>query len=208
MKKINKGVIPVVLVALVSIVLIGLFYYYDFAHLQPTPGKIAGKKPERPQGAELFTLFGNGAILAGALSFSWYLLKKKLKSPFKIVKIVAKKAFSFHTYIGWAALALVAVHGGYFLITDFKNTNNLTGAAAFLLLLSLAIYGYVLQRKKKKSIRSAHFILSILWIGALLVHGGGFVIAFGVGLAGLFILVTIFEKKLKKPNKMKKPIVS
>ncbi|WP_423801241.1 hypothetical protein [Neobacillus sp. SAB-20_R2A] len=63
----------------------------------------------------------------------------------------------------------------------------------------MAIYGYVLDRKKKKPIRSAHFVLSILWIAAVLVHGGGFAVGTGVTMAVLYIGVTWLERKNLKP---------
>jgi ABC-type Fe3+ transport system permease subunit len=198
-----KGYIPVIITAFISITLIILFYYHQPAHPQHLPGKFSGKRPERHEGGGIFKLMGSGAIIVGAFSFSWYLLKKKLKSPFKIIKMTAKKVFSFHTFAGWAALALVAIHGGYYLITDFTNTKNLTGAAAFLLLLCLAVYGYMLNRKKKKVMRSAHFILCIMWIIAAFVHGGSLVIICGVVLAVLFVGITWFEKREKKLSELK-----
>jgi hypothetical protein len=203
LKKNIREYFPVITTALISIVLIILSNYYHPAHPHPDPGKFTGRRPERREGGGIFKLLGNGAVLAGALSFSWYLFKKKLKSPFQVIKTAAKKAHSVHTYVGWIALALVAVHGGYYLITDFKNENILTGAAAFLLLLCLAGYGYILKRKKKKTVRSAHFILSIMWIAAILIHGGGFVVACGIGMAVLFVGVTWLERRTKRTSKLK-----
>ncbi|MCH6267341.1 MULTISPECIES: hypothetical protein [Neobacillus] len=199
MKKNFKIYIPIIITVLICLILIGLFLYYQITNPHDGPENLAGKAREREDEGGIFKLMGNGAILAGALSFSWFLLKKKLKSPFPIVKVGARKAHSLHTYTGWAALALVVIHGGYYLIKEFTKTDNLTGASAFLLLLCLAIYGYVLDRKKKKPIRSAHFVLSILWIAAVLVHGGGFAVGTGVTMAVLYIGVTWLERKNLKP---------
>ncbi|GHI00745.1 hypothetical protein [Neobacillus kokaensis] len=197
MKNKFREYIPIIIVGLICIALIAFYLYYEPLYHQLEHEKFNGIRQDDDGAGEFFKLFGNGAIIAGTLSFSWYLLKKKLKSPFEYVKIAAKKVFSFHTYFGWTALALVVIHGGYYLITDFKKPDNLTGAAAFLLLLFLAAYGYLLKRnkKRKKTLRSAHFILSIMWIAALLVHGGGFVIGCGVALAVLFVGITWLERR-------------
>jgi len=202
MTKIIRVYFPVMIIALISITFIIVSLYYHPVHHHPDFGKISDKRPVRKEGRGLFKLLGNGAVLVGALSFSWYLFKKKLKSPYLIIKIAAKKAYHIHTYAGWAALILIAIHGGYFLITDFKNKNNLTGAAAFFILLSLAVYGYILKRKKKKTLRIAHFCLSLMWIAAILIHGGGFVIACGITIAVLFAGITLVEKKTKRMSKL------
>ncbi|AZU60323.1 hypothetical protein [Neobacillus mesonae] len=194
MKNKLQGYFPIIIAGLICIALLAFYLYYEPLYHQLDHEKFKGDDDEA---GGIFKLLGNGAIIVGTLSFSWYLLKKKLKSPFKYVKIAAKKVFSFHTYFGWAALALVVIHGGYYLITDFKKPDNLTGAAALVLLLFLAGYGYLLNRNKKgkKKLRSAHFILSIMWIAAILIHGGGFVIGCGVALGVLFLGVTWLERR-------------
>lgn len=196
MNKTIKGTIPII-TGLISIIFIAVYYYMELT--------LPHDHHKEDAAGELFKLLGNGAIIAGTISFSWYLLKKKLKSPFALVKTVAKKAYRYHTNIGWIVLGLVAVHGGYFLITDFSNHDNLTGASAFILLLCLAGYGYFLNKskKKKKALRSAHFALSIMWIAAILIHGGGFVIACGTMLAALYAGVTWYERRSEKRMKHK-----
>ncbi|MCM3568627.1 hypothetical protein [Neobacillus mesonae] len=185
-----KEYTPIIITGVIYFAFIFLYLFY-----QPYYHELKGH--DHHNGGGIFKLLGNGAILAGTLSFSWYLLKKKLKSPFGLIKIAAKRVHSVHTYAGWTALALVVIHGGYYVITNFKKPDNLTGAAALLLLLFLAGYGFKLKRntKKKKVLRSTHFILSIMWIAALLIHGGGFVIGCGASLAVLFAGITWLERR-------------
>jgi hypothetical protein len=181
-----------------------LYYYYAPSHPErPSGGKPAGKPPERREGGGIFKLLGNISVFVGAFSFLWFLLKKKLKSPFNVIKWTAKKVYKWHTYAGWATLVLVVVHGGYYLIKDFKNTNNLTGSASLLILLFLASYGYMLNKKKKPLLRAYHFTLSLMWIVAILIHGGGLVIGVGVGMAVLYVGLTWFENKQKREDNPK-----
>lgn len=185
--KTNVGrYLPAIGMILVAIVLIGYSYFTKFA--APLPR-------HHGEGGGIFKLLGNVSILFGGLSFSWFLLKKKLKSPLKIVKIAAKKSYSFHTTFGFIGLILVVIHGGYYLITDFSNRNTLTGIAAFLILACLAAYGYIFKRSKNKVLKKVHYYLSYVWILAILIHGGGLVIATGVGLVALYFIITYVERK-------------
>jgi cytochrome b561 len=148
---------------------------------------------------EIFTLLVEGGILLGAASFSWFIFKKKLKESAKFIKTIGKKVYNLHTYFGWAALILVVVHGGYFLITDPTNRNNYTGIAGFLILVCLAVYGLVTKGSKNKSIKKVHFMLTFIWAAAILIHGGSFVL-FACGLlVGLYLLLSL--KKLKQNQK-------
>jgi hypothetical protein len=202
LKKNIKVNISIIVAGLIALILIALYYYYGPTHPKRPPSG-TGKPPEHREGGGIFKLLGNISVFVGAFSYLWFLLKKKLKSPFKVIKWTAKKVYNLHTYAGWATLFLVVVHGGYYLIKDFKNTNNLTGTASLLLLLFLAWYGYILNKKKKPAWRAYHFTLSLMWIVAILIHGGGLVIGVGVGMAVLNIVLTWFEKRQKTGEKPK-----
>ncbi|WML55212.1 hypothetical protein RCG17_11835 [Neobacillus sp. PS3-12] len=189
MKTNVRKYLPAIGMILIAIVLIGYSYFTKSAAHHPGP------PPQEEEGGGIFKLLGNVSILFGGLSFSWFLLKKKLKSPLKLVKIAAKKSYSFHTTFGFIGLILVIIHGGYYLITDFSNRNTFTGIAAFLILACLAAYGYIFKRSKNKVLKKVHYYLSYVWIVAILIHGGGFVIATAAGLLFVYFLTSYFERK-------------
>jgi drug/metabolite transporter (DMT)-like permease len=197
MKSNVKKYIPALGIIVVGIVLIAYSYLTKSAdHPQgPPPGGARPPGHHEEEGGGIFKLLGNGAILLGALSFSWFLLKKKLKSSSNLVKTLAKKSYKFHTVFGFAGLILVVIHGCYYLFTDFSNRNTPTGIAAFLLLACLAAYGYIFNRSKNKVLKKIHYYLSYVWIVAILIHGGGFVIATAVGLLVLYFLLSYLEGK-------------
>lgn len=198
MKNNIRKFLPAIGIIVIGILLIGYSYFTKSAmpHQGPSPGGSRRLKHD-DEGLGIFKLLGNIAILLGALSFSWFLLKKKLKSSAKFIKTLAKKSYSFHTVFGFSGLILVAIHGGYYLITDFSNHNTLTGIAAFLIMACLGAYGYYFKRSKNKVLKKIHYVLSYVWIIAILIHGGGFVIATAAGLLFLFFLLPYIERKPK-----------
>lgn len=193
---------PAIAVIVIAIVLIGYSYFTKspVQHQGPPPGGTGTRPPKHDEegGLGIFKLLGNIAILLGALSYSWFLLKKKLKSPSKGIKTLAKKSYRFHTVFGFVGLILVVIHGGYYLITDFSNRNTLTGIAAVLIMACLAAYGYIFKRSKNQVLKKVHFYLSHIWIIAILIHGGGFVIATAVGLLFLYFVMSYMERKPRK----------
>ncbi|MCM2533133.1 hypothetical protein NDK43_12920 [Neobacillus pocheonensis] len=198
MKNNVRKYIPAFAIIVIGILLIGYSYFTKSAgtHQGPPPSGILPNKHEE-EGLGIFKLLGNGAILLGALSFSWFLLKKNLKSSSKLIKTIVKKSYSFHTVFGFVGLILVVIHGGYYLITDFSNHNTLTGIAAFLIMACLAGYGYYFKKSKNKLLKKVHYYLSFVWIIAIFIHGGGFVITTGAGLLLIVFLISYIEKKPK-----------
>lgn len=196
--------IPAILVVLISILL--LAYSYTIPHRPPGNAAAvhhatkfhAGMHPLKGKKGFDFTLLGNIAIACGAISYWWFLFKKKLISPSKSLKNTAKRLYFIHTYTGWIALILIIIHGGYYLITDLHNPKLLTGIIAFLLLLTLAIYGWLYKRVKNKFMRTSHFILGNVWLVALLVHAGGFFITMVVVTLVLWGVIRIVDSSSKK----------
>jgi hypothetical protein len=177
---------PAIAVAIISILLIA-YYFYAASH---------ETNPQPPQG-NFFTTLGTFAVISGAISFSWFRFKKKLKSPSLFIKKLAKIFYVAHTYAGWIALVLIGVHGGYFLITRLNDSNILSGLAAFFLNLTLAIYGWFIKRKPNKFMRKTHFLLSILWLLVLIVHAGGTFIAIAIITLMVWGIIWIVEKRAK-----------
>lgn len=191
-----KTVLPAFVAAVIGLALIALYYLrvpvVHIGFLQAIHVKGNDSLDE------IFTLLVEGGILLGAASFSWFIFKKKLKDSTKFIKTIGKKVYNLHTYFGWAALILVVLHGGYFLVTDPSNRNNYTGIAGFLILVCLAVYGLLTKGTKNKSTKKVHFMLTFIWAAAILIHGGSFVL-FACGLlAGLFILLSLKKLKLKQ----------
>jgi hypothetical protein len=203
--KSRRVYIPVVLIALLCIGLLVWYFTHMPVHPDHTPG--APRVPE--QDGEhfgknhgpyhgLFTLLSQIAIVFGAVSFFWLRFKKKLGSPNNLVKKLGKIVYSAHTYAGWAALILVVAHSVYFLITDFSSNETFSGLAAFFPLLGLGVYGYLLKRYPNRFMRAAHMGLSLLWIPALLIHGGGIAVLTTIITAVAFVAVWWLDKQARQ----------
>lgn len=199
MKLSRKVLIPAVIVAVISIALV---IYALYTMPQHVPGEhprgIPGERP--PEGSslkEIFNNVGNVAILCGAVSYLWFIFKKRLTSPSQPVKKLGKVIYKFHSYTGWAALLLTVVHGVYY-IAKVDEHGYLTGIAAFLLLLSLAVYGWLLKRYRNKFMRSAHFLLCNLWVAALLIHAGGSAVLMTGATLLIWIAVWAVERSIKR----------
>ncbi|MCH5586629.1 hypothetical protein MK805_16970 [Shimazuella sp. AN120528] len=200
MKKDKRVFIPIILISLIFLFFVAYSAYKT--SLQP-PGNHQSTPPNgihnlNEQKGFDFTIFGNAAIVLGAISYWWLLFKKKLASPFKPLKLWGKRLYAIHTFTGWIALILVIIHGTYYLFTKFDDPKLLTGIAAFLILLTLAIYGWFYQRVKNKYIRTSHFILSHIWLIALFIHAGGLFFFMIVVTILLWATITWIDKRNKQ----------
>jgi ABC-type Fe3+ transport system permease subunit len=196
LKQNRRILLPAIIIMLISLLLV-LYYYYTLPARPTGPHPGVHPHPDKERGFD-FTLFGNIAIACGAVSYWWFLFKKMLTSPSKPLKKIAKRIYSIHTYMGWAALVLVIIHGAYYLITDLQNTKLFTGIAAFLLLLALAMYGWLYRRVRNKFMRTSHFILGNAWLVALLVHAGGFFIFMVVITVLLWCVIRFMDSSARK----------
>ncbi|NGM84293.1 hypothetical protein G5B47_17930 [Paenibacillus sp. 7124] len=144
---------------------------------------------------EPFKLLGTIAVVCGAVSFSWMGFKKKLKSTSLPVRKLGKLLHRVHQFKGWTALVLILVHGAYYLITKLHDDKIFTGLAAFLILLALAGYGWLIKRVRNKWMRKVHFFLSLIWIPLLLLHAGGSAIVTGVITAVVWAGAALLERR-------------
>jgi hypothetical protein len=190
--------IPAIIVIIASILLVAFSLFAIKHGPQPIPGggpPPDGRRPpgEGGSGLELFKTFGTLALLCGAISFSWLRFKNRLKSKSEPIKKIAKTIYTAHTYTGYAALIFILA-GTYFLITKFHDVNIYTGLASFIILLTLAVYGWLIKRVRNKYMRKVHFLLSIVWIPALLLHAGGSFIMTAVVTIALWAVFWILER--------------
>ncbi|BCG57199.1 hypothetical protein [Paenibacillus sp. URB8-2] len=190
--------IPAILAVIFSLLLIAYSFYAQANGTHPQPSSGAGGLP--PQGGrkedlELFKWLGTMAVVCGAVSFSWVRFKKKLRSSSLPVQKLGKLLHRIHQFMGWTALALILVHGAYYLITRLQDDKIFTGLAAFLILLTLAGYGWLIKRVRNKWMRKAHFFLSLMWIPLLLLHAGGSAILTAVITAVVWVGVTFLERQ-------------
>nr|WP_206109311.1 hypothetical protein [Paenibacillus sp. HB172176] len=167
MSKNKKVWIPAIFTVAAAILL--LVYYF----LTPHP-RI--REHEHPMEGIVKTL-GTISLYMGAVSFSWYWFKRKRKSPSQLLRKVGKMLHAIHQPLGWATLLFIAVHGAYFLIIKPHDHKIMSGIANFLLLLTLAGYGYFILRIRNKWMRTVHRMLAIAWVPILFFHAGGSVIA-------------------------------
>jgi hypothetical protein len=185
MKNKRLVVYPALLIVSISVILILYSLFLSPANDQFQRSEDAGGT---------YKTLGNIAIIFAAISFTWLRLKKKRISTSKPIKWLAKFMYSIHTYMGWAALALIAVHGTYFILTDFQKSATKSGLAAFLLLLTLAGYGYMFRKVKKPIMRKIHFALALSWIVAALIHAGGIIILMSILTLIAWLIIGWVEK--------------
>lgn len=199
--------IPAILVAAASLILI-LYAFFGMAHHAP-PGAAAGAlphdmKPKGEKGSEgLFKNFGTIAVFCGAVSYVWLRLKTKRRSPSSVVQILVKWFDKLHTYAGYGAIVLVAVHGVYFLTQAAVKDDTYTGLAAFALLLSLGVYGFLIRRVKNKHMRKIHFLLATAFAVVACIHAGSSAIMATVCTIAFWGLVLLMERSARPAGERK-----
>lgn len=202
--------IPAIIAAVVAALFVAYYYYMSSSHGSGMPEGSAGARNlpnggmrphggERPGGAGgIFKTLGTISVFLGAVSFSWFWFKRKLKSPSMIVRKVGKLLHSVHKLIGWVTLIIIAVHGTYFLITKTNDNNIYTGLAGFVILLMIAGYGFFINKVRNKWMRTVHRSLGLLWVPVLLLHAGKSVILAIIVSLAVWVLVWILEMLVRK----------
>lgn len=192
--------IPFVLVLCVSV---GILIYSLFTFSPPDASQIPkpmngenGFRPEEGVG-EWFKWLGTIAVWLIAFSVSWYGFKR-LKKKTKIVKKASKYTFQWHHWAGWIAVGLIAVHAAFFLITKLSDPNIKTGLAAFIPLVTLAIYGLFLQRAPKPFIRLLHMLLAAFALIAIAIHAGDTFWAAISAIIAAWLLAWAYERHKQK----------
>jgi hypothetical protein len=176
MRKNRTLFIPALLVATASFFLI-LYSFFGVTHVVPpsNPGSLpAGMGHRMEKGSEnLFKTLGTVAVFVAAVSYAWLRLKKKRRSSSRFVRVIVKWFDKLHKYTGYLAIIFVVAHGTYFLTQAVIKKETYTGIAAFALLLSLGIYGFLIERMPNKHMRKVHFMLATAFAIVALIHGGG-----------------------------------
>lgn len=199
-----KVMIPAIIVVLACAALIVYeFYVSPAGGPRPEGGfRPDGKHFEKSPLREIFNWFGTMSIIGGAITYSWVLFKKKLKSQSLILKKFSKLLFRVHNVVGYAILVLGIAHGVYYLYTEkLAHKGMLSGIAAFVLLLAVGVYGFLIRRLKNKYTKKVHFWVSNASLFALLIHAGGSFIGPAVGALAVWGIAeiaerTIFQKQL------------
>jgi hypothetical protein len=198
----RKLFIPAILIAAAA----ALILYAVFGIQNQRPPGMNGERPGPGPGndegsAGIFRTLGTIAVFCTAVSYAWFRLKSKRRSASAIVRRGVKLFYAVHTYTGYLALILIAVHGTYFLIKGMHQDSILSGIAAFSLLLSVGVYGFLIKRVRNKSMRTVHWGLGTAFLAAGLVHAGGSAIAAVLSVIGLWILVWLLERlELKRED--------
>ncbi|UUZ82283.1 hypothetical protein LJK88_49155 [Paenibacillus sp. P26] len=167
-------------------------------------GPAARHEAEGEKGGEgLFKNFGTIAVFCGAVSYVWLRLKTKRRSPSSVVQILVKWFDKLHTYAGYGAIVLVAVHGVYFLTQAAVKDDTYTGLAAFALLLSLGVYGFLIRRVKNKHMRKIHFLLATAFAVVACIHAGSSAIMATVCTIAFWGLVLLMERSARPAGERK-----
>ncbi|WP_433945477.1 hypothetical protein [Paenibacillus sp. SN-8-1] len=211
MNKSRKVFIPAILLTLAALALIlyGQFGIQEqmqpgMDRNQPGQGTVTGQGPgsglrpergEREEGPEgIFKTLGTIAVFSAAASYAWVILKNKRRSASMLVRKGVKLFYAVHTYTGYLAMVLIAVHGVYYLIKGMHQDSILTGIAAFTLLIATGVYGFLIKRVRNKYMRAVHLGLGSAFLAAGLVHAGGSAILAVLCVIGLWILIRILER--------------
>lgn len=159
-----------------------------------------GKPPSDHALRENFSLLGQIAVWMFAFSSLWYGVKRiKKKSP--LFRNIARRIYQYHHWGGYIAVVLIVIHGTFFLLNDIENDNVKTGISAFILLITLAIYGLWLQKAPQPILRVYHRILGLLAAIIIAIHAGGI---FFAALAGVLAIWLVFwwdgQRQLKQKS--------
>jgi hypothetical protein len=119
---------------------------------------------------EIFAWVGKLAVIMGALSMSWYFVKRKRVSKIDSVRKFANFLYSLHKVTGFGALFLIIAHGTYFFWNEWPELETITGLLAFVMLITLVIYGIRLNRQLLPRTRRIHYILALIWIVVTIIH--------------------------------------
>jgi membrane-associated HD superfamily phosphohydrolase len=114
-----------------------------------------------------------------------------------IVQFLVKWLDKLHQFAGYAAILLIAVHGIYFLVQAAVKRETYTGIAAFALLLSLGVYGFLMRRVPNKYMRKVHFLLATAFAAVALIHAGGSAIAAILSIIVFWLLIRLLDRKTK-----------
>ncbi|WP_337588945.1 hypothetical protein [Gorillibacterium massiliense] len=142
----------------------------------------------------LFTTAGTIAVYTAAIGFSWFWFKKKRKSPSLTVRKIGKLLYAAHKGLGWATLALGAIHGTFQLINRFGDHKIYSGLASFVLMFMIIGYGMFIPKVRNKWMRTVHRFLGVIWVPVLILHAGGSAIIATCGTLAIGGLVWVFER--------------
>lgn len=144
---------------------------------------------------DVFEQVGKLAMIFGAISFTWFLMKKKLASKVVHVRKFAKWFYQAHIYTGWLAFGLVAAHGTYFALTKWEEDDVITGLIAAGILVVLVVMGIVLKSRRDAKVRKAHFVLAIVWLIAAMIHTTDTIPMILLVLGGSWGIIWLFERR-------------
>jgi len=123
-----------------------------------------------------------------AFSSLWYGVKQ-IKKKSRLFRNISRRIYQYHHWGGYIAVALVIVHGTFFLLNDIEDNNVKTGISAFILLITLALYGLWLRTAPQPILRIYHRILGLLAAIIIAIHAGGI---FFAALASVIVIWFVF----------------
>jgi len=201
----KKAWIPAILLLAAAAALVAYsFLWANHGHTGEPPriGQAAGAADRlgHPPGGKgegaggLFKTLGTVSVFLGAAGFSWFWFRRRLRSTSLLVRRVGKLLHASHTWLGWATVFLIAVHGIYFLIAKSHDDKIWTGLACFAILAGLAAYGFLIRRIRNRYTRTVHRALGIAWAPLLIVHAGGSAVAAVAAVLALGAAVRLLDR--------------
>jgi|AGTN01.1.fsa_nt_gi hypothetical protein len=205
----SKGVwIPSIIAIVAAILFLGYYYHYISRHGNGESDLKRLAEEQLAKGfvdgnvriAIFFNDLGTISVFLGAVCFSWLLFKRKLRSPSRIVRRVGKLFHSLHIFLGWISLFLCFAHGIYFFFVEIHDQHIYSGISSFVILLTIAGYGYGIRKVSNKEMRAVHRWLSIVWIPILWIHAGGEAILAAMAALGAGGIVLLLERMASGRN--------
>ena len=202
MSKSKRVWIPAIIAIAVTVLFVGYYYYYiswngngDGVLRRLAAEQLAkGVVDRNVRIAIFFNDLGTISVFLGAVCFSWFWFKQKLRSSSMIMRRVGKLIHSLHNFFGWSALILSFSHGIYCLFVEIHDQHIYSGIASFVILLTIVGYGYMSRKVRNKWMRAIHRWLSIVWIPVLWIHAGWDVILATIATLAVGVIVILLER--------------
>jgi hypothetical protein len=159
---------------LIVVILCGLYAVPPWIALaweaqDATPHEREFRKQESPL-EEVAKTLSKVAVVLGAISFSWFAVKRHASSPFTAIRTWSRRLYRWHVPVAYGAFGLVLVHGAYFILQKWGDEGTISGLIAVGFLLALMDFGLLLRKKRTAWKRKLHFILALFWLAVTSFH--------------------------------------
>ncbi|QKG83780.1 hypothetical protein GXN76_04335 [Kroppenstedtia pulmonis] len=167
-----------------------------------------GKPLEEPDHLYWNNILGTAGVVAVTMAGVLWVLRKRLKkanksSLLKIMRGHVRFLSKAHIWFGYAAWTIIAIHGLFYLWTEWGHLRLWSGAVAFVILSVLMWSGsrmFADQRDRVRKKLKWHKQLALWMIIAMFIHAGGSMVMVLIAM-GLYIIGAILFQRIKAHSK-------